>query len=148
MAEIRHRRGYAACDGPSYLRRSVLQVRNQVQRVNFSSEVTQLVTVHRIYDGPCCSSVVKFRELIPVPRFLSLSVLERRSSTDRCAYDGLSYLSSRLCGEQQKKLHKYGTTGPSRSVVTMTVHRVIRRPSQFLSQMISLLETTKQVATL
>ena len=29
----------------------------------------------------------------------------------------------------------------------MTVRRVIRRPSQFLSQMILLLETTKQVVT-
>ena len=31
--------------------------------------------------------------------------------------------------------------------MTMTVRRVIRRPSQFLSQMILLLETTKQVVT-
>ena len=86
----------AACDGPSYLRRSVLQARHQVQRVHFSSEVTQLVTVRRIYDGPCCSSVVKFRESILVPRFQSWSVLERRPLTNHRAYDGSSYMSSRV----------------------------------------------------
>ena len=60
---------YAACEDPSYLRRSVLQFRRKVQRVTFSSEVTQLVTVRRIYGGPCCSSVVKFRESIPKQNF-------------------------------------------------------------------------------
>ena len=41
-----------------------------------------------------------------------------------------------------------GRQSPSRSVVTMTVRRVIRRPSQFLSKIILLLEPTKHVVTL
>ena len=75
------------CDGPSC--RSVTKFREL-------NSVKWFVTVRRIYDGPCCNSIVKFRESIPVPRFQSWSVLERKPSTDRCAYDGLSYLSSRV----------------------------------------------------
>ena len=52
--------------------RAVLQVRHKVQRVKFSSEVTQFVTVRCIYDGPSCGSVTKYRELIPVPIFQEL----------------------------------------------------------------------------
>ena len=33
--------------------------------------ITKLVTVRRGYDGPSCRSVVKFREVIPVPDFKS-----------------------------------------------------------------------------
>ena len=79
-----------ACDGPSY--RVVTEFRDSIS-------VGRSVKVRRVYNGPCCSSVVKFRELIPVPRFLSLSVLERRPSTDRFAYDGSSYLSLRVMKE-------------------------------------------------
>ena len=57
--------------------------------------ITKLVTVRRGYDGPSCRFVVKFREVIPVPRFQELKCFGTRPSTDRCAYDGLSYLPSR-----------------------------------------------------
>ena len=40
-----------------------------------------------------------------------------------------------------------GRRSPSRSVMTMTVRRVIHRPSQFLSKIVLLLEPTKQVVT-
>ncbi|TMW93870.1 hypothetical protein EJD97_011044, partial [Solanum chilense] len=57
--------------------------------------VTKIVTVRRVYDGTSCRFVMKFREVIQYPDSKSLSVLEQRPSTDRCAYDGLSYLASR-----------------------------------------------------
>ena len=57
--------------------------------------ITKLVTVRRGYDGTSCRFVMKFREMIPVPRFQELKCLGTRPSTDRCAYDGLSYLPSR-----------------------------------------------------
>ena len=50
-------------------------------------------------------------------------------------------------GEQQEKFHKYGMT---ESITVRCDHdcsRVIRRPSQFLSKVILLLEPTKQVVT-
>ncbi|TMX04213.1 hypothetical protein EJD97_010705 [Solanum chilense] len=34
--------------------------------------VTKLVTVRRVYDGPSCRFVMKFREVIPVPIFQKL----------------------------------------------------------------------------
>ncbi|TMW80612.1 hypothetical protein EJD97_017784, partial [Solanum chilense] len=57
--------------------------------------VTKLVTVRRGYDGPSCRFVVKFREVIPVPRYQELKCFGMRPSMDRCAYDGPSYLPSR-----------------------------------------------------
>ncbi|TMW80264.1 hypothetical protein EJD97_022134, partial [Solanum chilense] len=58
--------------------------------------VTESMTVRRVYDGPSYRFVMKFREVVPVPYSKSLSVLERRPSTDRCACDDPSYLPSRV----------------------------------------------------
>ena len=85
--------------------------------------ITKLVTVCRGYDGPSCRFVVKFREVIPVPRFQELKCFGMRPSTDRCAYDGPSYLPSRGMQIATKKLHKYGTTE------SMTVRRDRDDPS-------------------
>ena len=57
--------------------------------------ITKLVTVRRGYDGPSCRFIVKFREVIPVPRFKELKCFGTRPSTDHSAYDGPSYLPSR-----------------------------------------------------
>ncbi|TMW89900.1 hypothetical protein EJD97_016501 [Solanum chilense] len=43
------------------------------------SGVTKLVTVHRGYDGPSCRFVMKFREVIPVPRFQELKCFETKT---------------------------------------------------------------------
>ena len=51
----------ATCDGPSYLRRSVLQVVAKFRDPNFHQGS---VTVRHTYDGPSCHSVTKFRESI------------------------------------------------------------------------------------
>ena len=86
--------------------------------------VTKLVTVHRVYDSPSFRFVVKFREVIPVPRFQELKCFGTRPSTDRCAYEGPSYLLSRVMKMKQKKLHKYGTTE------SITVRRDHDNPSR------------------
>ena len=57
--------------------------------------IMKLVTVHRGSDGPSCRFIVKIREVIPVPRFQEFNCFGTRPSTDRCAYDGPSYLPSR-----------------------------------------------------
>ena len=57
--------------------------------------ITKLVMVHHGYDGPSCRFVVKIREVILEPRFQELTCFGMRPSTDRCAYDGPSYLPSR-----------------------------------------------------
>ena len=85
--------------------------------------VTKLVTVHRVYDGPSCRFVMKFREVIPVPIFQELKYFGMRPTTDCCFCDGPSDLPTRVWREQQKKLHKYGTTE------SMTVRRDHDGPS-------------------
>ena len=61
---------YATCDGPSRLRRSVMQVR---QKLDFLKES---VTARRTYDGPSCTSVTTFRESFPVPNSQELKCFE------------------------------------------------------------------------
>ena len=95
--------------------------------------VTKLVTVRRVYDGPSCRFVMKFREVIQYPYSKSWSVLERRPSTDRCAYDSPSYLPSRVMKRAAEELHKHGTRSPWWSVVTMTIRREVRRPRRVLA---------------
>ena len=64
------------------------------------------VTVRRGYHSPSCRFVVKFREVIPVPRFQELKYFETRPSTDRCAYDGPSHLPSRGMKKAAEELHQ------------------------------------------
>ena len=40
---------------------------------------TELVTVRRVYDDPSCRFVMKFREVIPVPRFQELKYFETKT---------------------------------------------------------------------
>ena len=61
------------------------------------------------------------------PDSKSWSVLKRRPSTDRCAYDGPSYLPLRGMKRAAEEITKYGTTE------SMTVRRVVRRPSRVLA---------------
>ena len=68
------------------------------------------ITVCHFYDGPFCRFIMKFREVVPVPIFQEFKCLKRRPSTDRCAYDGPSYLLSRIMKEQKNKFQKHGTT--------------------------------------
>ena len=66
------------------------------------------------------------------PNSKSWSVLERRPSTDRCAYDGPSHLPSRGMKKAAEEIApSMGRRSPQRSVVTMTV----RRPNHVLADL-------------
>ena len=96
--------------------------------------ITKFVTVRHGYDGPSCRFIMKFREVIQYPDSKSWSVLKRRPSTDRCAYDGLSYLPSRVMKKRSRRnCISMGRRSPWRSVVTMTICREVRRPSRVLA---------------
>ena len=86
--------------------------------------VTKLVTVRRVYDGPYYRFVIKFSEVIQYPYSKSWSVLKRRPSTDRCAYDCPSYLPSRRLKRAAEEIAKYGTTE------SMTIRRDHDGPSR------------------
>ena len=95
--------------------------------------ITKLVTVRRGYDGPSCRFVVKFREVIPVPRFQELKCFGMRPSTDRYSYDGPSYLPSRVMKKSTRRnCTSMEWRSPWRSVVTTIVRREVRRPSRVL----------------
>ena len=91
--------------------------------------ITKLVTVRRGYDGPSCRFVVKFSELIPVPRFQELKCFGTKTLDGQlCLWRSIILAVEGNEEEQQKKLHKYGTTesmtarrdhdGPSRGPST------------------------------
>ena len=87
--------------------------------------VTKLVTVRRVYDGPSCRFVMKFREVIPVPRFQELKCFGTKTlDGPLCLWRSVILAVEGNEEEQQKKLHKYGTTE------SMTVHRDYDDPSR------------------
>ena len=91
-------------------------------------------TDHCGYDGPSCRFVVKIREVILIPRFQELKYFETRPSTDRCAYDGPSHLPSRGMKKAADEIApSMGQRSPQRSVMTITVRRVVHRPSRVLA---------------
>ncbi|TMW85307.1 hypothetical protein EJD97_023351, partial [Solanum chilense] len=68
LAEIRPSKGYATCDGPSCLRRSILLLPSQSSETQF---IKESVKARHVCDGPSCHFVAKFRESISVPKFLN-----------------------------------------------------------------------------
>ena len=85
--------------------------------------ITKLVTVRRGYDGPSCRFIVMFRVVILVPRFQELKCFRTRPSMDCCAYDGPSYLPSRVVKRAAEEIAQVwddgvhdGPSWPRRSV--------------------------------
>ena len=73
--------------------------------------VTKLVTVRRVYDGPSCRFVMKFREVIPVPIFQELKCFGTKTlDGPLCLWRSVILAVEGNEEQQQKKLHKYGTT--------------------------------------
>ena len=73
--------------------------------------VTKLVTVYRVYDGPSCRFVMKFREVILVPIFQELKCFETKAlDGPLCLWRSIILAVKGNEEEQQKKVHKYGTT--------------------------------------
>ena len=73
--------------------------------------VTKLVMVRRVYDGPSCRFVMKFREVILVPIFQDLKCFETKDLNGPL-FLWRSVILFVECNEEEqlKKLHKYGTT--------------------------------------
>ena len=83
------------------------------------------MTVRRFYDGPSCRFVMKFREVIPVPRFQELKCFETKTlDGPLCLWRSVILAVEGNEEEKQKKFHKYGTTD------SMTVCRDHDDPSR------------------
>ena len=72
---------------------------------------SESVTDRRRHDGPSCWFIMKFREVVQYPNSKSLSVLERRPSTDRCACDDPSYLPSRIMKREAEEIEQVWDDG-------------------------------------
>ena len=99
--------------------------------------VTKLVTVCRVYDGPSCRFVMKFREVIPVPIFKELKCFGINTLDGR--YDGLSQAQRSVEGLRYKtlKLLEFGYLDyfselhdepAGRAVMATTVCHALRNP--------------------
>ena len=74
------------------------------------------------------------------PDSQTLSVLERRRSTDRRAYDSSSYLPSRVLSRATEEIHKCGTT---ESIMVRRDHDALSRDPSTLSVFIKNSSTTR-----
>ena len=87
--------------------------------------VTKLETVCRVYDGPSCRFIMKFREVIPVSIFKELKCFETKAlDGPLCLWRFVILAVESNEEDQLKKLHKYGTTE------SMTVRRDHDDPSR------------------
>ena len=118
---------YRAYDGPSCLWRSVGG--NVVQLLKEDGEVSPSVGLRRVWRSVVAMTVrpagsswssEKWSQYLDSK---SWSVLKRRPSTDRCAYDGPSYLPLKGMRRAAEEIAKYGTTE------SMTVRRDHDGPS-------------------
>ena len=111
--------GYEDCDGPSCLWRSVLQVHHEVQKV------------------------------VPVPIFQEFKYFETKTLNGPLCLWWSVILAVEGYGESSRRnCTSMGRRSPWRSVMTMTIRRVVRRPSKYLSKIILLLKPTKWVVTI
>ena len=136
--EIQKRTTYGACNSPSCSWRSVGGI--ILQLLKEDGEVLPSVVLRSLWRSVVAmtvrpaSSSWSSEKWSQYPDSKSWSVLERRPSTDRCSYDGLSYLPSRVMKKSSKtNCISMGRRSPWRSVVTMKIRRKVRRPSRILA---------------
>ena len=96
--------------------------------------ITKLVTVRRGYDGPSCKFVMKFREVILVPRFQEFMYFETKTlDGPLCLWRSVILAVEGNEESNRRNCRSMGRRSPWRSVVTTTVHREVRRPSRILA---------------
>ena len=129
---------YWACDGPSCLWWSVGG--SVVQLLKEDGEVWPSVGLRSLWRSVMAMTVrptgSSWRSQMwsQYPDSKSWSILKRRPSTDRCAYDGPSHLPSRGMKKAAEEITpSMGRQSPRRSIMTTTVRRVVRRPSRVLA---------------
>ena len=106
-------------------------------------------TPYGAYDGPSCRFVVKLREVIPVPRFQELKCFRTKTlDGPLCLWRSVILVVKGNEESRRRNFTSMGRRSPWRFVVTMTIRRMVRRPSKYLSEIILLLKPTKWVVTI
>ena len=95
---------------------------------------TKLVTVHRVYDGPSCRFVMKFREVIPVTIFQELKCFGTKTlDGPLCLWRSIILSVEGNEDSSRRNCTSMGWRSPWRSVMTTTISREVRRPSRVLT---------------
>ena len=94
----------------------------------------EFMTVRRVYNGPSCRFVMKFREVIPVLIFQEFKCFGTKT-LDRPLCLWRSVISAIEDNEESSKRNwtSMGRRIPWRSVVTTTIRREVRRPNRILA---------------
>ena len=129
---------YGAYDGPSCMWQSVGgSVEKQLKE---DGEVWPSLGLQRLWRSVMAMTVRpagsswRSEKWSQYPDSKSWSILKRWPSTNRCAYDGPSQLSSRgMKKAAEVNAPSMGRRSPRWSVVTTTVRRVVRWPSRVLA---------------
>ena len=95
--------------------------------------VTKLVTVRRVYDGPFCRFVMKFREVIPVPIFQELKYFGTKTlDGPSCLWRSVMLAVEGNEDSSRRNCTSMGRQSSWRSVVTTMIGREVCRPSRVL----------------
>ena len=96
--------------------------------------ITKLVTVRRRYDGPSCRFVMKFREVIQVPRSQELKCFETKTlDGPLCLWRSVILAVEGNEESNRRNCISMGLRSPWRAVMTMTIRCVVRRPIRVLA---------------
>ena len=96
--------------------------------------ITKLMTVRHGYDGLSCRFVVKIRKVIPVPRFQKLKYFETKTlDGPLCLWRSVTLAIEGNEERSRRIVPSMGRRSSRRSVMTTTVHRMVRRPSRILA---------------
>ena len=101
--------------------------------------VTKLVTVRRGYDGPSCRFIVKFRDVIPVPRFQELKCFGTKTlDGPLCLWRSVILAAEGNEERSRRNCTSMGRRSPWRSVVTTTIRCKVCRPSRVLTDFLQI----------
>ena len=96
--------------------------------------IKKFVMIRRGYDGPSCRFVVKFREVIPVPRFEELKCFGTKTlDGPLCLWRSVILAVKGNEESSRRNCTSIGRRSPWGSIVTTRIRRVVRRPSCVLA---------------
>ena len=111
--------------------------------------VTESMTVRRVYDGPSCRFVMKFREVIRVPIFQEFMCFRTKTlDGPSCLWRSVILAVEGNEESSRRNCTSIGRRSLWRSVVTTTIRHMVRRSSKYLSETILQLRPTKWVVTI
>ena len=96
--------------------------------------VTESMTVRRVYDGPSCRFVMKFREVVLVPIFEEFKYFETKTlDGPLCLWRSVILSVEGNEESRRRNCKNMGRRSPWRFIVTTMIRREVRQPSRVLA---------------